>query len=105
MNEKVRIEVDETTALVLQARATARGISAGELVSNLAGAADALSPDLQALREIGDGPWASDALAEDARRLADFHRTRQAVPWEDVRAWMQTWGTLGELPGRKSRKL
>jgi hypothetical protein len=50
-------------------------------------------------------PSSPECLAEDARRLADFHRTRQAVPWEDVKAWMLTWGTPRELPAPKPRKL
>jgi hypothetical protein len=52
-----------------------------------------------------DGPWAPAVLAEDARRLADFRRAREAVPWEDVKAWMQSWGTAAELSGAKPRKL
>jgi hypothetical protein len=51
-----------------------------------------------ATQAAGDGPWAPDVLADDARRLAEFQRTREAVPWEDVKAWMQTWGTPNELP-------
>jgi hypothetical protein len=105
MNETVRIEIDEATALLLEARATARGMTVGQLVAELAGAEMALPTDLQALREAGDGPWAPEMLAEDARRLAEFHRTRQAVAWEDVKAWMQSWGSLQELPTPKPRKL
>ncbi len=105
MNEKVRIEVDAATAAVLEARAAARGMTVSELVADLAGAKEALSSDLQALRDARDGPWAPDVLAEDARRLADFQRGRDAVPWEDVKAWMRTWGTPNELPAPKPRKL
>jgi hypothetical protein len=105
MNEKVHIEVDETTALVLEARAAARGMTVAQLVADLAGAEETLPTDLQALREAGDGPWAPHVLAEDERRLADFRRTREAVPWEDVKAWMQSWGKPAELPVPKPRKL
>jgi hypothetical protein len=104
MNEKVRIEVDETTALVLEARAAARGMSVAQLIADLAGAQEALPADVQALREAGDGPWAPDVLAEDARRLSDFRRTREAARWEDVKAWMESWGTPGELPAPKPRE-
>jgi hypothetical protein len=45
------------------------------------------------MREAGRGPWAPEVLAEDARRLAEFQRTRKAVPWEEVKAWMQGWDT------------
>lgn len=47
-------------------------------------------PDLQAMRNAGEGPWTPDALVEDARRFAEFRRTREAVPWDDVKTWMQT---------------
>jgi hypothetical protein len=98
------IEIDEQTATILEARASARGMSVAELLADLAGAEAGLPPDLQAMRDAGDGPWAPDVLAEDARRLADFRRTREAVPWEDVKAWMQSWGTATELPAPKPRK-
>jgi Ribbon-helix-helix protein, copG family len=97
------IEVDKATAEALEARAAARGMSVSELLADLAGAGDALPADLQVLRDAGDGPWAPNVLAEDARRLADFHRTRMAVPWEDVKAWLETWGTPNEVPRRLSR--
>ena len=99
------IEVDEATAEVLEARAAARGMSVSELLADLAGAEEALPATLQALRDSSEGPWAPDILAEDARRLAEFQRTREAVPWDDVKAWMQSWGTPGELPAPKPRKL
>ena len=105
MNEKARIEVDEATALVLEARAAARGMTVAQLVADLAGTEEALPAGVQALREAGDGPWAPEILAEDVRRLADFRRTREAVPWEDVKAWMESWGTPGELPVPTPRKL
>src|SRR5688572_8669881 len=98
MNEKVRIEVDEETAEVLKARAEARGMSVSAVVAELIGAEETMSPDLQAMRDAGVGPWAPDTLAEDARRLAEFRRMREAVPWEDMKAWIHTWGTPHELP-------
>jgi len=105
MNEKVRIEVDEQTAEVLKARAAARGLTVSALVAELIGAEETMPPDLQVMCSASEGPWAPEALAEDARRLAEFRRTREALPWEDVKAWMQTWGTPNELPAPKSRKL
>jgi hypothetical protein len=50
-------------------------------------------------------PWTVEALREDAQRLAEFERTREGVPWAEVRAWMQSWGTDQELPPPKPRKL
>ena len=57
----------------------------------------------EAIRATGRGPWASEILAEDARRPADFHRDRVSVPWEEV--WMESWGTPNELPPPRPRKL
>jgi hypothetical protein len=53
----------------------------------------------------GEGPWSPGALEEDARRLAEFERTRMGVPWDEVKTWMQSGGTPNELPPPKSRKL
>jgi hypothetical protein len=57
------------------------------------------------MRSDGEGPWSPEVLAEDRRRLAEFERTREGVPWEDVKAWMLSWGTANELPPPKPRKL
>jgi predicted transcriptional regulator len=37
-------------------------------------------------------------LDEDRRRLAEFRRTREAVPLSEVKAWVQSWGTAEERP-------
>lgn len=105
MNAKVKIEIDSRTADVLEARAAARGISVSELLADLAAEDNLLPPRLEAMREKGDGPWSPGVLAEDARRLAEFSRTRMGVPWDDVKAWMQSWGSPDELPAPKPRKL
>ena len=54
---------------------------------------------------MDEGPWSPEALEEDARRLAEFERTRVAVSWDEVKAWMQTWGAPNELPRPKPRKV
>src|SRR6266516_3208933 len=96
MNPKLRkIEVDAQTADVLEARAAARGMTVAQLLAELIDAEEALPPDLMEMREAGHGPWAPEVLAEDARRIAEFQRTREAVPWEEVKAWMQS---PNELP-------
>ena len=105
MNAKVKIEVDSQTADLLKARAATRGISVADLLADLAGDEILLSADLEAMRERGEGPWAPEVLAEDARRLAEFRRTREAIPWDEVKAWMQSWGSPQELPTPKPRKL
>jgi hypothetical protein len=106
MNVKVRtIEVDVETADVLEARAAARGMTLSELLADLAGAAHMLSPTLQAMSAAGAGPWSPEILAEDARHLSEFERTREGVPWGEVKTWMQSWSTPNELPAPKPRKL
>lgn len=106
MNAKVRnLQVDSKTADLPEARAAARGLSVSELLADLAAADDALPPDLEAMRMAGTGPWAPDVLAEDARRLAEFKRTCEGVPWDEVEVWMKSWGTPNERPAPKLRKL
>jgi hypothetical protein len=99
MNVKVRqIEVDEETALLLEARAGALGMTVSQLLADLACAYDLLPPDLAEMRDKGEGPWSPEVLEDDERRLAEFERTREGVPWEEVESWMQNWGTSKELP-------
>lgn len=61
--------------------------------------------DLKTLRTNKQGPWSFAILAEDARRFADHQETGEGVPWDEVRAWMQSWGSSNELPPPKARKL
>jgi predicted transcriptional regulator len=105
MNAKVKIEIDAQIADLLKARASARGMSIGDFLADLAGDENLLPPALEAMRSAGEGPWSPEILAEDARRLAEFHRTRVALPWDEVKAWMLSWGTPEELPAPKPRKL
>ena len=96
MTAKVcKIEVDAETAERLAARASARGMSVAQLVSELA------------LNDTADddNPWSPAAFQEDARRLEEFDRTRMGVPWDEIRSWMETWGTAGERPPPIPRKL
>jgi hypothetical protein len=37
-------------------------------------------------------------LAEDERRLHAFRRERKAIPFAEVKAWTESWGTEAELP-------
>jgi hypothetical protein len=41
-------------------------------------------------------------MEEDAQRLAEFERTRMGVPWDEIKAWMKSWGKPNELPPPKS---
>ena len=44
-------------------------------------------------------------LEEDIRRLREFERTSEAVPLDEVKAWVESWGTANELPRPKPRKI
>lgn len=99
------IEVTAATAKALEARAEELGTSVSELVAELVILDEPLPKAVEEMRRLGRGPWAPSVLAEDARRYAEFKRTRKAIPWEEVRSWMQSWGTAEELPKPKPRKL
>ena len=105
MNKMRKIEIDEKTAEVLEARAAARGLGISELLADLAANEESLPPELAKQRMLGQGAWSPEILAEDSRRLAEFERTREGVPWEEIKSWMQSWGTGNEGPPPKPRKL
>jgi hypothetical protein len=106
MNVKTRkIEVDAETADLLEARAAGLGMSISALLAEIAGTENLLPPDLARMRAKGEGPWSPESLEEDARRLAEFDRSRMGAPWDEVKAWIQSWGEPDELPAPKPRKL
>jgi predicted transcriptional regulator len=44
-------------------------------------------------------------IAEDRRRLDDFMQTRLAVPLDEVKNWVASWGSANELPRPVPRKI
>ena len=44
-------------------------------------------------------------IAEDRRRLDAFKQTRAAVPLDEVKAWVASWGSANELPRPTPRKI
>lgn len=56
-------------------------------------------------KDSEEDPWSPAFRAEDARRLAEFERMRMGTPWDEVGAWMRSWGTANELPPPKPRKV
>lgn len=107
MGEEVRrIEVDATTARALEAEARQRGQTLPEFLAEFARLLSGVLPaDIVATREAGEGVWAPTYLEEDITRVADFERTTDGVPFEEVAAWMRSWGTAEERPLPKPRKL
>jgi hypothetical protein len=75
------IEVDDSTALVLQQRAAERGVTVPELVAELA--------------TIAVGPVAADVddVAELDRRWKAFEAQDSVASNDEVVRWLQTWGT------------
>lgn len=44
-------------------------------------------------------------VAEDRRRLDAFERTHHAVPLDEVKAWVASWGSDDELPRPEPRRI
>lgn len=80
MSTRVKIEVDERTADVLQARAAELGVTVSELVAQLAQDAE---PTALAEKEI----------AELDRRWSTIESSEPTISNERVVRWLQTWGT------------
>jgi hypothetical protein len=44
-------------------------------------------------------------ISEDRRRYDDFKPNRLAVPLDDVKAWVSSWGFADELPRPRPREV
>jgi len=80
-------------------------MSVSTLLAELAGREPVLPPDLAQMRASGEGPWSPESIEEDDRRFAEFERTRMGLPWDEVKAWMESWGKPNELPRPKPRRI
>jgi predicted transcriptional regulator len=87
------LELDSDTDERLRSLATERGQDAAGVVSD----AIALLSSTIDFEELD--------VEEDLRRLREFERTGEAVPWDEVKAWVESWGTADELPRPQPRKL
>jgi predicted transcriptional regulator len=83
MSTNVKIEVDERTADVLQARAAELGVSVSELIAELA--------TLDREPVLAE----SDEISELERRWKKIDAGTPTVPHENVVRWLRTWGTPG----------
>jgi len=81
MSTNIKIEVDERTADVLQARAAELGVTVSELIAELA--------------TLDSEPIAveSEEIAELDRRWNKIEAGQPTVPHERVVRWLRTWGT------------
>ncbi|HWV54591.1 hypothetical protein [Pseudorhodoplanes sp.] len=86
------IDIDSETDARLREMAKERGqdVSAvlAEAVALLDSVIDLSGPDLD----------------EDRLRLAEFERTREAIPLHEIKTWVESWGTSNELPRPKARR-
>lgn len=88
MSTNVKIEVDEQTADVLQARAEELGVTVSELLAELATLdTDPLVVDSKEIAELG-------------RRWNKVEAGGPTIPHERVVRWLRTWGTPGFRPWR-----
>ena len=78
-----KIEVDETTAIVLERRAADRGLSVADLLAELA---------------AEDPAVGEEDIAELDRRWAEAQLPGGTVPHEEVVDWLKTWGTPAYKP-------
>ncbi len=87
------LQIDTDTDLRLREMAAERGQDVAavlaEAVALLDSVVDLTGPD----------------IGEDRRRLDEFNQTRIAVPLNDVKAWVDSWGATDELPRPHPRKI
>ena len=83
------LELDEATAIALEERASARGISVPELV------AEYVDEDRAAVDAD------QDQIDELDRRWCAAQSDKPAVPNERVVRWLETWGTPRFKPWRQ----
>jgi predicted transcriptional regulator len=87
------LEIDADTDARLRELAAERGqdVSAilAEAVALLDSVVDIAGPDIE----------------EDRLRLDEFKRTREGIPLNEVKAWVDSWDTGQELPRPLPRKI
>jgi predicted transcriptional regulator len=94
MNKVTRtLEIDAETDARLREMASERGQDVAavlaEAVALLDSVVDLAGPD----------------IGEDRHRYDQFKQTRLAVPLNDVKAWVASWGSANELPRPQPRKV
>src|SRR4051812_35764824 len=85
------LEIDADTDARLREMATERGQEVAAVLAEAVALLDSVV-DLE-------GP----EVAEDRRRYDEFKRTRLAIPLDEVKAWVASWGSADELPRPQPR--
>ena len=44
-------------------------------------------------------------IEEDRRRLREFEQTGMGIPLDEIKAWVESWGTPDKLPRLLPRKI
>ncbi|MCK1385808.1 hypothetical protein [Bradyrhizobium sp. 21] len=87
------LEIDADTDARLREMASERGKDIAtvlaEAVALLDSVVDLSDPDLE----------------EDRNRYEEYKRTGLAVSLDDVKTWVASWGSVGELPRPQPRKI
>ena len=87
------LQIDAETDARLQQMAAERGQEVAALLAEAVALLDSVV-DIS-----GPDP------GEDRRRYDAFLRDRRAVPLDEVKAWITSWGTSDELPRPQPRKV
>jgi hypothetical protein len=97
MTSTLTITLPASLAEEVRAAAQARGLSPEDYVRQQLAFEVAFAG--------GGDAYDDDDIEPDLAAIADFERTGMGLAWDEVRAWMASWGTAEELPRPTPRKL
>ncbi|MDB5472359.1 MAG: hypothetical protein JWR84_3919 [Caulobacter sp.] len=100
---ELTLKLDQALEQRLREMAADEGVTPEELAAQII--AEQLAYRLSGLSEDVATGWIGPDLEADRARLDEFQRSRMGVPWEEVEAWMMSWGTDNPLPKPQVRKL
>ena len=90
----LKIELDGRLADGLKAAAAPKGVPVEQFVR-----------EVLAEQLFSDVEWSDDAdSAIDVEIAQHAIRTGSAIPWSDLRPWVESWGKPGELPPPRWRR-
>lgn len=100
---ELKLKLDAEIARRLRDLAADEGVTPDVLAARII-AKQLADPDSGFSEDITTG-WVSHDLEADRAALDEFERTRMGVPWEEIEAWMMSWGTEAPLSRPPVRKL